>query len=78
MATSGKQREKSSKCTPSCPALSAKLDDTRCWVLWDKALGLMIQHEESLLGDVLTQVRDLTQIAQEQAQVMVDFIENDN
>ncbi len=75
MAESNRDKIDLKECLADCPAVRAGLNDTRCWALWDKALALMLHREETLLGDMVQQVKDLADIAEEQALDMVDFIE---
>jgi hypothetical protein len=53
-------------------ALAAACDNR----LWDKALGLLLEREESLLGDIVDRCRELVQVAEEQAGEMADFLDS--
>jgi len=42
--------------------------------LWDKALVILLEQEETLLGDIVERTSDLVRVAQQQATEMMDIL----
>lgn len=45
--------------------------------LWDRALGLLLEREESLLYEIVEQCGDLVRTAEQQAWEMADLLDGD-
>ena len=62
-------------CDGQAPAVTAQHCEQRTCAPLDRALVLLLDHEESILGSIVTECSDLVRLADEQAVELAEYLE---